>query len=54
MVPIFKTGDEDEPKKYRPISILPVVSKIFEKVIASQLNRHLEDNNLLSKDNNLG
>ena len=34
VVPIFKTGEPAEVKNYRPISILPVVSKIAEKVVA--------------------
>ena len=49
VVPIHKTGDENEPHNYRPISILPVVSKILEKVIAYQLTNYLEANKLLSK-----
>ncbi len=36
-------------KNYRPISILPVVFKVFEKVVASQLTKHLEYNNLPRK-----
>ena len=37
VVPIFKTGEPTEVNNYRPISILPVVSKIAEKVVAEQL-----------------
>lgn len=48
VVPIFKTGDAMEPKNYRPISLLPIISKILEKVIAAQLTSHLESNHLLS------
>ncbi len=32
---------------YRPISILPVMSKFLEKVVAEQLINYLESNNLL-------
>ena len=32
---------------YRPISILPILSKVIEKVVASQLMEHLEDQELL-------
>ncbi len=35
-------------QNYRPISLLPVISKILEKVVASQLTEHLETNDLLS------
>ncbi len=48
VVPIFKTGDVMEPKDYRPISLLPIISKVLEKVVASQLTSHLESNQLLS------
>lgn len=49
MVPIFKAGDSNDPGNYRPISLLPIFSKILEKVIARQLSRFLEENYLLSK-----
>ena len=48
VVPIFKTGDVMEPKDYRPISLLPIISKVLEKIIAAQLTSHLESNHLLS------
>ncbi len=32
-----------------PISLLPIISKVLEKVIAAQLTSHLENNHLLSK-----
>jgi len=32
-----KLGEKDTPNNYRPIAILPVVSKILDKVIAEQL-----------------
>jgi hypothetical protein len=33
--PVFKTGDGKDRNNYRPISVLPVVSKIFEKLVFS-------------------
>ena len=49
MVPIFKSGDANEPKDYGPISLLPIISKVLEKVITQQLMSHLEENHMLSK-----
>ena len=48
VAPTFKSGDPDEITNYRPISILPILSKIIEKVVANQLIDFLESNNLLS------
>ena len=32
--PIFKKDDQLKTKNYRPVSVLPVVSKIFENTLA--------------------
>jgi len=42
ITPIFKSGSSILMTNYRPISILPVLSKIYEKVIATRLNSFLE------------
>ena len=44
---LFKKGSKIDPKNYRPISLLPLLSKIFEKVIHSQTAIFLEDNAIL-------
>ena len=38
--------DPENPKNYRPVSNLPFVSKILEKVVAKQLLDHMETNGL--------
>ena len=38
VVPIFKKDSKKEFQYYRPISVLPFISKIFESVIHDQLN----------------
>ena len=38
VIPIFKKGDKSLFENYRPISLLPVVSKMFERVIFDQLH----------------
>lgn len=49
VVPIFKKGDTDDIHNYRPISLLPIISKILEKVIKIQITEYLERNNILYK-----
>jgi potassium voltage-gated channel Eag-related subfamily H protein 8 len=48
-VPVFKSGNPASCDNYRPISLLPSVSKILEKLVAIQLTNHIELNNLLYK-----
>ena len=44
--PIYKKGDKNLKSNYRPISILPSISKLFERILNNQLNNHLETNSL--------
>ncbi len=46
--PIHKSGPKNEPGNYRPISVLPTVSKIYERVVHTQLSGYLEKFALLS------
>ena len=43
--PIFKKGKKTDPSNYKPISLLPVISKITGKVIHDQTNALLSDEN---------
>ena len=47
--PVFKAGSKEDCDNYRPISILSIVAKIFEKLIYGQLNKYLIDQNILAK-----
>ena len=44
VVPIFKKGDKSIPGNYRPISILPIISKLFEKLVNNRIVNFLERN----------
>jgi hypothetical protein len=48
--PIYKKGDKTLISNYRPISLLPVFSKIFEKIIYKRLYDYLTLNNILVKE----
>lgn len=47
--PSFKTGDKSNPTNYRPISILPVTSKIFERHVVRHLLAFLNKYNLINE-----
>lgn len=47
VVPLLKSGDRGDINNYRPISILPAFSKIFEKIISVRLINYVESNNLI-------
>ena len=36
-IPIYKSGEKDIFNNYRPISLLPALSKIMEKIVANRL-----------------
>ena len=48
VVPVHKRSSRSDPKNYRPISLLSVVGKVFERVVTDVVCRHLSDNYLLS------
>ena len=49
MVPVFKNvGERSRTKNYRPVSLLSVVSKVFEKLVNNRIVNHLEKCGLFS------
>ena len=53
VIPIYKSDDKQLIQNYRPISVLPFFSKIFEKIISNHLLNFIESNNILY-DNQFG
>lgn len=47
VIPIFKKGNREHLENYRPISLLPVISKILEHILHEQLFEYLSINKLL-------
>jgi hypothetical protein len=48
VIPLFKRGERSDLNNYRTISIIPVVAKVFERIVYDQLYEYLTDNNLIS------
>ena len=49
IIPIFKKGDQSLLINYRPISLLPTISKVFERIIFDQMYHYFNSNNLLAE-----
>ena len=47
VTPIFKKGDKSNPINYRPISLTCILCKVMEHIVASNLSRHFEQNDIL-------
>ena len=47
ITPIYKADDETDPNNYRPISLLSIFNRIFEKMMYKRLANFIEKNNLL-------
>ena len=50
VTPLFKSGKKEEIQNYRPISILPLFDKVFEKIMHSRIIEYLTKLNLLSPE----
>jgi hypothetical protein len=49
MIPLFKSGSRSKMSNFRPISLLSLFNKIFEKMLFVRLNSFISDCNILSE-----
>ena len=45
--PLFEKGSKTDPSNYRPMSLLPLLSKVFERVVLDQTEEFLSLNKIL-------
>ena len=48
ITPIYKGGNRSDVSNYRPVTLLPVISKVLERLVANKLIKHLDESNLFS------
>ena len=42
VIPIFKKGSQTDPGNYRPIALLPIISKVLERIVHDKLSSFLQ------------
>ena len=47
VLPLFKSGDESSVSNYRPVSILPQLSKVLEKLFEKRLREYIKKQDVL-------
>ena len=50
VLPLYKSGDTNNVSNYRPNSILPIFSKLFEKLLYSRLKNFFDINHVINND----
>ena len=54
ITPLFKKGDQSLLLNYRPISLLPTISKVFERILFGQMYKYFNTNSLLAEQQYAG
>ena len=49
VIPVYKSDDETDPGNYRPISLLSLFKRIFEKFMNHRLETFLDKNDIVFK-----
>ena len=42
VTPVFKKGSRSDPTCYNTVAVLPILSRVFEKLLIPQLRRHID------------
>ena len=50
VAPVYKSGDRDDLNNYHPISVLPTVARVFEKILYGQVYEYFTSNKLLGNE----
>lgn len=51
VIPIYKgDGDRREPRNYRPIALLPIMAKIYEKILNMRIVKYLEKHDIINSN----
>ena len=50
VAPVYKSGDKDDLNNYRPVSVLPNVARVFEKILYGQVYEYFTPNKLLGNE----
>ena len=48
IIPLLKSGDIEDVSNYRPIALLPILSKIFDKILALRIVNYFESINIFT------
>ena len=41
--PVYKTNDDPDKENYRPVSVLSLVAKFFERIVYNQIDNFMKD-----------
>ena len=47
VLPLFQSGERNDPNNFRSISVLPTVARVFERLIYEQMYTYFSENNLI-------
>ena len=49
VTPLYKQGPADDPNNYRPITVIPTVGKVLERLVYNQMTKYLNDHKIITE-----